>query len=322
MEMIKLRSDVQVLARAHGIVQVGLTPGQACLLSHSDVDVVRLLDGTRSAAQIAAALPDPEAATLVLTVLEQRGLLEHHVPLTNNDPVIRAGQLRSAMAHLDIRIHGGGRLGTTIALLLAGEGIASVRVSDRRLVSATDVTPWGASRIDIGMRRDRIAAQVIERMHRGTVENHLRPRARGTTPLDVVVCDQVADWPWFNPMKMDALVAGDVPHIAVCVTQQAAAISHVVIPGRTACIRCCHHAQADADPEWPRIAEQLTRRPAIDTSSLSMVLCAATATVRRIEQWCTQQENEELLMLRADGTAFTTAVTAHHMCGCTWNSSE
>ena len=152
-------------------------------------------------------------------------------------------------------------------------------------VTAADVTPWGANRIDIGVRRDHTCAALLERMHRGAQNHHARPGLRDQPAVDILVLDQVADWPWLDARATSEQMAGDVAHLVVAQGADCVAVTHVIEPGTTPCLGCHHNALADADGDWPRLCLQLAGRPAVDTADLGVVLVGAWRAAQTLPGW-------------------------------------
>lgn len=64
--------------------------------------------------------------------------------------------------------------------------------------------------------------------------------------------------PWQPDLVLGgALLAADVPHLVVIVGELHAQIGPLVVPGRTACLRCIALEKTAADPAWPTLATQL-----------------------------------------------------------------
>ncbi len=64
----------------------------------------------------------------------------------------------------------------------------------------------------------------------------------------------------------------DLPHLGVVFADDRVQVSHVVVPGRTPCLRCADLWRCDEDPDWPVLATQLVERPA--ASMLDAILRA------------------------------------------------
>jgi hypothetical protein len=319
MTKLTLAHGVPVLRRSGDRIQVGLRPDTSVVLPSSIGDLLAACNGTRSAAELIAQHGPEQAGALPLLMSNGLVLITEAQPGAH-DAVLRAHRMTAAVPDADIRIFGGGRLGTTVAVLLAGSGIGHVRVIDTRPVTAVDVTPWGADRIDIGVRRDHTCAALLERMHRGAQSHHARPGNRITPALDIVVLDQVADWPWFDAAATQLQVAEDVPHLVVAQGGQTIAVTHVIEPGRTPCLGCHHHAIADVDSDWPELCLQLARRLPIDTADLGLVLTAARFAATTVNEWLLGvRQRPGASFLSSDGQSRQAPWELHPTCGCNWD---
>jgi bacteriocin biosynthesis cyclodehydratase domain-containing protein len=71
-----------------------------------------------------------------------------------------------------------------------------------------------------------------------------------------------------------------VPHLAVLAGEAIGVVGPLVIPGRTACLRCLDYARAANDPSWPLILAQIGRRrpaPAACDTVLTTAVAAQAA---------------------------------------------
>jgi bacteriocin biosynthesis cyclodehydratase domain-containing protein len=72
-----------------------------------------------------------------------------------------------------------------------------------------------------------------------------------------------------------------IPHLAVSASEAIGVVGPLVIPGRSACLRCLDLARTDRDPAWPLILAQLASRqadpPACDAALAAAVAAHATA---------------------------------------------
>jgi bacteriocin biosynthesis cyclodehydratase domain-containing protein len=74
----------------------------------------------------------------------------------------------------------------------------------------------------------------------------------------------------------DRLTRAQVPHLAVLAGEAIGIVGPLVVPGRTACLRCLDYVRAGNDPAWPLILAQLaTRRP--EPPACDAVLAASVA---------------------------------------------
>jgi len=73
-----------------------------------------------------------------------------------------------------------------------------------------------------------------------------------------------------------------VPHLAVSASEAIGVVGPLVLPGRSACLRCLDLTRAERDPAWPLILAQLSAQagadpPGCDTVLATMVAAQAVA---------------------------------------------
>ncbi len=71
--------------------------------------------------------------------------------------------LLAARSSRHVVVVGAGRLGSTLAGILAAAGVGQVTIGDPRRVTAADLTPGGAGRLDIGRPREEAALDAVRR---------------------------------------------------------------------------------------------------------------------------------------------------------------
>jgi len=80
-----------------------------------------------------------------------------------------------------------------------------------------------------------------------------------------------------------SLMRDRVPHLAVSADEAIGVVGPLVIPGRTACLRCLDLTRAERDPAWPLILAQLEGREpnpcACDAPLAAAVAAQAAAQV-------------------------------------------
>jgi bacteriocin biosynthesis cyclodehydratase domain-containing protein len=100
-------------------------------------------------------------------------------------------------------------------------------------------------------------------------------RAHGTRP-DLAVLLGIPD-----PELAAGLMRERIPHLAVSASEAIGVVGPLVLPGRSACLRCLDLARTDRDPAWPLILAQLASRqadpPACDAALAAAVAAHATA---------------------------------------------
>ena len=319
---VNLAHAVPVLRRTDGWLQVGLAPSRSVVLPPAAEPLLRACDGTLGRDDIVAQLGAGASSTLALLLRNHLVVAQQPLP-GSHDAVLRAHGLAAGVPHADVRVVGGGRLGSTIAMLVSAMGLPQVRVVDPRPVTAADVTPWGANRIDIGVRRDHTCAALLERMHRGAQSHHARPGPRDQPAVDILVLDQVADWPWLDARAATDQMAADVAHLVVAPGSDCVAITHVIEPGVTPCLGCHHHAQADADGQWPQLCLQLAQRTAVDTADLGLVLVGAWRAAQTLAEWLLGRGRRAgAQYVGLDNGNVMRAWERHPACGCAWDSGD
>ena len=126
-----------------------------------------------------------------------------------------------------------------------------------------------SSPADQGERR--VAAQA----RRALVASHrARELLAGREPRpDLVVLVGVPD-----PQVGQQLVADGLPHLVATGQEAIGIVGPLVVPGRTACLRCLNLTRAELDPAWPLILAQLAGRQA-EPPACGAVLTASVAAL-------------------------------------------
>jgi hypothetical protein len=147
-----------------------------------------------------------------------------------------------------VRVVGAGRVGTAVAGMLAVSGVGAVDVDDPGLVRPLDTGPGGPDLADVGRGRGEVAR---ERLARASPSTSLAP---GAVHLAVLCPPDAA-----GLERLVELLPAGVAHLAVEVRDTVGVVGPLVLPGRTACLRCLDLTRADRDPDWPVLAAQLTQ---------------------------------------------------------------
>jgi hypothetical protein len=263
------------LWRDRETLQLGRSPARSVVLAGLDPltrAVLPLLDGTRERAQVvaaAAAAGCPSArAELLLDLLASAGLLEDAGadlgPLAGLErpererltadvaslALVRGdGGLPAARHRADARVLvvGAGRVGAPLAALLVTAGIGSVDVVDEAAAGAQDAGVGGLGLQDVGRSRGEAAR---ERLRAAAPSAPRGPLARA----DLVVLAPS------RPEQLEEarrLVDDGTPHLLAEVRETLGVVGPLVLPGRSACLRCLDLTRTDLDPGWPSLAAQL-----------------------------------------------------------------
>lgn len=266
-------------------LQVGLSPASGAVvtgLRAGDDAVVSALDGTRTLPELRVLAEQqgvaPERVDLIVRLMHDAGLLVRSRPgdrapdradLASVDvrarrrllPDTRAwagayGEAGDGLAlvvqrqHRHVRVEGDGRVAAAIATTLASAGVGTVTVAAGRPVRDGDVLPAGAGVADVGTSAVAAVGRAVARVSSGAAAP--RPGGPGRPDLTVLVADDVVD-----SRRGDDLVRHDVPHLAVVTSPDRVVVGPLVLPGRTACLRCLDLHRRDRDPGWPQVAAQL-----------------------------------------------------------------
>jgi hypothetical protein len=296
-----LPTGTPVLRLADATVQVGGVDGGHGLRVQPAGPAVRTLlhglDGRRSeravrAEATAGGLP-AGAVDELLAGLRATGLLHDLAPadLMASDPgpaaVARAAtelpaavpgpgsagrwQVRRQSA---VVVDGATRVGAPLAAVLAASGVGSVHVRDRGLTAAADAVVGGAGAADEGRPRALAAADAIRRVSPLT---DLRPLPPGRTPDLVVLC---RPWSATDPLQV-GLQRDGIPHLVATVRGETGVVGPLVLPGTSSCLRCADAWRREDDPQWPRLATQLSAaEPPSSGSTITCLLTAVTAAVQ------------------------------------------
>lgn len=263
-----------------------------------------LLDGTRDGDQLRAEAArggcPPERTRELVEVLAAAGLLEDAAEgapalaaLSREDRERRApdlgalsllsggrpGPALARRAEASVLVSGAGRVGAPLAAALATAGVGTVDVVDDGTARAGDAAVGGLWPADAGRQRGEAARERL----RATA-----PSAGGgpcPTP-DLVVLAPVG--PLSEVVPAD-LVRRGVPHLLAEVRERTGVVGPLVLPGRSACLRCLDLTRTDLDPAWPALAAQLSvparaAPPCDGVLALAVAAAAAQQVLTALDQ--------------------------------------
>lgn len=173
-------------------------------------------------------------------------------------------------------VHGAGRVGVSLAALLAAAGVGRVHVVDRGPVRPGDVAPGGLAAADVDRSR---AGAATEAVRRSAPEVQTGPAPPGRPP-DLVVLASA------DPVDTElrtTLQGGAVPHLVAGVRETTAVVGPLVLPGRTSCLRCADLHRAERDPTWPVVAAQLAGVRRRREEPCDVVLATLAAAVAALQ---------------------------------------
>lgn len=288
---VRLRPGLPVLWRAPGALQIGLIDPHRVVLEGLTADQERLISAANSNGNGVAITDDED----LLPKLARLGML---VPARASGAAGIGGttrvrlaadalaySLRNAEADgwavvrgraaASVAVVGLGRTGAMIAAGLATAGVGRVLLQDESPVLAQDVAP-GAYRLrDVGVMRQRAAAQLLHDLapETSTAVTDARP--------DIVVLVEAAI---ANPVCARSLMRDDVTHLSVLISDGAATVGPFVIPGQGPCLQCLDLHRTDADPQWPVVATQVagSQWAAQRGEEVAIAACAASLATAQV----------------------------------------
>jgi hypothetical protein len=242
------------LWRDRDTVQVGVDSRRATAISgvRGAVDVIRLLDGSRSREQVVAAAIErgvsaAVAERVIMLLAAGDAIIDYPADALRSMPRELRQQLTPALA---------------VAELSGADGDGGVRVLGRR--SATTVRVCGSGPI-ADLTTDLLTGS-------GLSAGAWRPgQLLGSSPPDLMV---LVGYP--PPDFLAELARLRVPHLTVCVSEAIGVVGPLVQPGVTACLRCLDFTRAERDAAWPLILAQLPVSR-MDLTSGDPVLATAVA---------------------------------------------
>lgn len=316
-----LKAGLRRLWRPGGALQVGVTPGRSLLLNGlgpAATAFVGALDGGRDVSGLLTLAEEVglsgAQATTLLDVLARAGFLDDAA--YDPGPALRAldaaetDRLAPDMAALAlgylvpggavramtrrrmavVAVYGCGRVGASVAHMLAAAGIGCVVPIDSGRARPADAAPAGfrnprgLSRRDEREvprpRRGRTAQEAAARSEEADLETDAdpaiapglasppprrqdmvralirasAPATRTTLPANRQHPDVAVLAPIADgyPALAATLQAGHVPHLSAEVHETTGVLGPFVQPGRTSCLRCRDLYRTARDPGWPR----------------------------------------------------------------------
>ncbi|WP_405830003.1 TOMM precursor leader peptide-binding protein [Streptomyces sp. NBC_01176] len=269
-------------------VQFGMAPAHAIVLGPVDTatgSFLDLLDGTRGLPLLreegrGMGLPDGHVDALVER-LAHSGLLDDATGGGPAADTLRAkkavlARLRPDLAalslvapapgdalghlaarrHLRVQVRGAGRVGVTLAALLAGAGVGRIEVRDVGRVEPWDVAPGGLTAESIGERREEAARRAVRR---AAPDRPPRPATEGEEPglsLVIITPRDGLSVHAPDPTAAEPLITSGAPHLYAGVVEGTGVVGPLVLPGDTGCAGCLDRSRADRDPTWPRLIAQ------------------------------------------------------------------
>ncbi len=299
------------LWRDEQTVQLGCAGPRSVVLSGVDPAVRRVLalcDGSHDEQQLLVVAAregcSPARAGRLLTLLRDNGLLA--VPVGRGQDGMRAdereriavetgsgavtgavtgaeaeavtgaarrGSALAARRRANVQVFGAGRVGATVAGLLATAGVGGVDVVDGGPTRPEDTGVGGPALSDVGRSRG----------------DATRAWLRSLAPSVVLAPQPCPDLVVLAPPRrhllttqVDALPRGAV-HLLAEVRDTVGIVGPMVVPGRSPCLRCLDLTRTGLDPAWPVLAAQLAApSPSVQPCDAALAQLVAAQAVLQV----------------------------------------
>jgi bacteriocin biosynthesis cyclodehydratase domain-containing protein len=294
-----LKPGLTPVWRDRDTLQIGIDSRRAVALTGMAgiAWVIGLLDGSRDRAQVVEAAAHrgvpAETAERVLALLASAGALDDFpaatlralsqslrsrlaaelatVSLARGDCDGGARTLARRLAS-QVRIHGSGRVAAGIASLLTTSGVCCVTHADPAEEAAgspsTSAPPATATPPSAAPSTTAPPATPPSAAPSTTAPPAATPNPPPSaaaslrmTPASAARPDLVVLTARHVPERQAELMRDQVPHLVVSASEAIGIVGPLVMPGRTACLRCLDLLRTDHDPAWPLILAQLAGRP-------------------------------------------------------------
>ena len=322
-----LKPALRRLRRAADAVQLGVGPDVAVVLSGLDAGQLRCLDLLDGRAdddyrdEAAALGIDVTTADELVTTLAAAGLLDDGPPAATVAPLapdrlalsLRCRDADAVLARrraATVDVYGAGRLGTTVATLLAAAGVGVIGCVDPRPLSAAELAAGVAGPLGIPA-----GDALAQRLRETTPVRRTTTSASDAADVSVLAPTSPV------PVPEHAVAAASQPHLLVTTRETAAYVGPFVVPGATPCLRCVELARAERDPAWPLLAAQLANRGPTTANDIVLSTLAATRAVidvlSYLDSGVLPATASAVVELSIDAPAGRRrSVTRHPACGC------
>lgn len=140
---------------------------------------------------------------------------------------------------------------------------------------------------------------------------HESPGMSRQTPVGLLVASAVP-----HPRETRRWMRSITPHVAVTIRAHGVDVSPVIVPGRTACLRCRELWNAEDDPTWMLTAAQLAAMPAADVERTVSATAFGLAIAQLLGVIDGEQPAQEGSRVHPHGVTAARRARFHPDCGC------
>jgi hypothetical protein len=301
----QIKPGLRRVWRDGSTVQIGLTPDAGVVLAGlapAEADLLGRLDGTRPSAELTAwaearGVPADRVAAL-LALLDRAGVLTG--PPTDRAHLHRLGDQDRQRLRPDA-------LAWSVVYPDAGDGFGLLAERSRHQA------------LLVGRGRLAVAARAAVR--RTGVQLHHQdelPHPLPTGTLVLLIGEDAV-----SPSAGAVLLNAGLAHLVALVGADRATVGPLVVPGRSACLRCLELYRTDRDPAWPTVAAQLGAAPPAARGESVLTQLAAGLLALQVACWVDQRRSPAslgatLTVGLPDGLSTRRAWSMHPRCGCSW----
>ncbi|HVQ88293.1 MAG TPA: ThiF family adenylyltransferase [Actinomycetes bacterium] len=215
-------------------------------------------------------------------------------------------------AETAVGIVGVGRLGAVIATLLTASGVGRVDVHDDGLVESHDVCVGGFEPSDVGHKRKDISRSL------STWET--MPPVTG--PRTFTIITDESDTRIVSQQQASL----GIPHLLVSSTEAIAKVGPLVLPGKSACLRCIDLEHSERDAGWPKVVVQPNTGAGIVARDSNLTVSTAALAAVHVLSWLSGTNpasvNGVIELHLADGATYRRSARFHPACGCAWSAES
>lgn len=289
---IRLNPAVRTLWRSQSVVQFGY-PAR---LQISDVDeqaeqliaAISLGVAERETAGQARALGVSESALVAMIERLEPVLMRVNQPTQTDVDAKFAELMRIALVSHDphalaemrgkfkVFVNRLNRFGLTTLRGLSASGVGVMVTTDARHIRPGDTLSLGFGPSSM-LGQSRYSAAKVEFGQRLQLHNYMRDETVRSIDFAILHAGEVIETKLYQRW-----LANDVPHLAVSFDESGVSISPVIIPGATSCLACLARNEIDVDPDWGRLACQMSMSPRDLSDSASLLFASGVATHRAL----------------------------------------